>query len=88
MPRASPTPDDLVAWIADLRGRAARGELDGRGRFDPGVGPLDTGLAARILLVDVDYDRDLTPEQRRNSLNVERRRRLFAHLRRLREQLS
>ena len=81
-------PDDLVAWIADLRARVARGELDGQGSFAVGGGKLAVGLAARILLADLDHDRDLTPAQRRDAFSVERRRLLFADLRRLREQIG
>ncbi len=81
--------DDLFAWIDALRGRVARGELDGRGRVTLGDGAaFDAALAARILLADYDHGDDLTPEQRRNALNVERRRVLLADLRRLREQIG
>ena len=42
-------PDDLVAWIADLRARVARGGLDGEGEFEvDGGGRLAIGLASRI----------------------------------------
>jgi hypothetical protein len=81
-------PDDLVAWIAELRDRVERGELDGRGTFAVGGGELAVGLAARIMLADLDHDKDLTPEQRRDPFSVERRRLLFADLRRLREQIA
>ena len=81
-------PDDLVAWIAELRARVARRELDRQGTFRIGGAELPVGLAARILLADVDHDKDLTPEQRRDPFNVERRRILFGDLRRLREQIG
>ena len=81
-------PDDLVAWIDELRARVARGELDGRGRFDVDTGALDVDLAARIMLADLDHDSDLTPEQRRDPFSIERRRLLVADLRRLREHLG
>ena len=81
-------PDDLVAWIDALRGRVARGELDGQGSLDAGDGALPVGLAARIMLADLDHDRDLTPERRRSAFNVERRRTLLAELGRLREQIG
>ena len=81
-------PDDLVAWIGELRARVARGDLDGRGRFDVDTGVLDISLAARIMLADLDHDNDLTPEQRQDPFSVERRRLLVADLRRLREHLG
>ncbi len=81
-------PDDLAAWIAELRGRVARGELDGLGHFAVLGGRLDVGLAARIMLADLDHDNDLTPEQRQDPFSVERRRLLVADLRRLREHLG
>ena len=81
-------PDELAAWIADLRARVARGELDGRDRFDVGTGTLPAGLAAQVMLADLDYARDLTPEQRRTSVNVKRRVALLSDLRRLREQIG
>ena len=82
-------PDELVAWIADLRTRVARGELDGQGEFEVGGGGrLAIGLAARILLADLDHDKDLTPAQRRDRVAVERRRSVRADLRRLRQQIG
>ncbi len=81
-------PDDLAAWIADLRGRVARGELDGQGEFAVLGGRLAVGLAARIMLADLDHDHDLTPEQRDDPFSVERRRLLFSDFRRLREQIG
>ena len=81
-------PDDVAAWIPELRARVARGELDGRGEFEVEGGRLAVGLAARILLADLDHDDDLTPEQRRDPFSVERRRLLFADVRRLREQIG
>ena len=81
-------PDDLVAWIARLRTRVALGALDGRGEFEVERGRLAIGLAARIMLADLDHDHDLTPEQRSDPFSVERRRLLFADLRRLREQIG
>ncbi len=80
-------PDDLAAWIDELRSRVARGDLDGRGEFAVLGGRLAVGLAARIMLADLDHD-DLTPEQRADPLSVERRRLLFSDLHRLREQVG
>ena len=81
-------PDEFVTWIADLRARVAREELDGQGSFAVLGGRLPVGLAARILLADLDHDDDLTPEQRRDPLSVERRQLLFSDLRRLRAQIG
>ena len=81
-------PDNPVAWIGALRGRVARGELDGRETFAVGGGELPVGLAARIMLADLDHDEDLTPEQRRDPFSVERRRLVFSELRRLQEQVG
>ena len=81
-------PENLVAWIADLRGRVARGELDGRGEFEVGGGWLPIGQAARIMLADLEHDKDLTLAHRRQPDVIERRRLLRADLRRLREQIG
>ncbi len=80
--------DDLAAWIADLRGRVARGELDGRGSFDVGGAALPVGLAARIMLADLDHFDDLTPEQRRDPLVMSRRLHLLGDLWELRAQIG
>ena len=81
-------PDDLVAWIDALRGWVARGELNGRGAFRIGVDELAVERAARILLADVDHDRVLSLDRRRDSFNVERRRHLLSQILRLREQIG
>jgi len=81
-------PDDLVAWVAALRGRVARGELDDCGTYDAGAGRLPVAYAARTILADVDHDRDLTLERRHDPFNVNRRRLLLADLRRLRNQIG
>ncbi len=80
--------DDLVAWIDALRDRVARGDLKGRGAFRVGADALAVERAARILLADVDHDRNLTLDRRRERFNVERRLQLLAELRRLREQIG
>ena len=81
-------PEDLVTWIADLHARVARGDLDGRDRFDVGTGTVPVGLAAQVMLADLDHDDDLTPERRRTPVNVKRRVALLSDLRRLREQIG
>ena len=82
-------PDDLVAWIADLRGRVARGELAALGRveLDGGI-ILVAELAARILLADLDHYDTLPPTRRRDLAVVARREALLRDLRRLREQIG
>ncbi len=70
-------PDDLVVWIEALRGRVAHGELDGQGSIDVGNGALPVGLAARIMLADLDHFDDLTPEQRNDPQVMARRLRLL-----------
>ncbi len=80
--------DDVLAWIDALRGRVARGELHGRGVFRVGADALAIERAARILLADVDHDRVLTLDRRRDPFNVERRRHLLDHFLRLREQIG
>ncbi len=80
--------DDLVAWINGLRGRVARGELNGRGAFRVHAHALAVERAARILLADVDHDRVLTLARRRDAFNVERRRHLLSQILRLREQIG
>jgi hypothetical protein len=81
-------PDELVAWIDDLHARVARGDLDGWDRVDVGTGTVPVGLAAQVMLADLDHDDDLTPEQRRTPVNVKRRVALLSDLLRLREQIG
>ncbi len=81
--------DDLVTWIGELRTRVVRGDLDGRGEFEVGArGRLPIEQAARIMLADLEHDKDLTLKQRRHPIAVERRRLLQADLRRLRAQIG
>ncbi len=81
-------PDDLAAWIADLRGRVARGDLDGQGTVAIAGGALAIGLAARILLADLDHYDDLPPEQRRDPLVMARRLPLLGDLWELRARIG
>ena len=81
-------PDDLVAWIAELRARVARGDLDGQGEFEAGVGRFAVGLAARIMLADLDHYEALPPTWRGDLAVVARREALLRDLRRLREQIG
>jgi hypothetical protein len=80
--------DELVVWIDALHGRVARGELKGWGACRVGVDALAVERAARVLLADVDHDRNLTLDRRRDPFNVERRRQLLAELRQLRAQIG
>ena len=80
---------ELDAWISDLRGRVARGELDGLGSIPvDGSALLGTVTVVRIMLADLDHYDDLTPEQRQDPLVEARRRLLLADFRRLREQIG
>ncbi len=81
-------PDDLAAWIDALRARLARGELDGQGSFDTSDGILPVGLAARIMLADLDHYEDLTPEQRGEPLVIARRLHLLADFCELRARIG
>lgn len=69
--------DDMVAWIDELRTRMASGALAGLGAVAIRGGMLDADLAARITLVDLAHETDLT-----------RREMLLHDLERLREQIS
>ncbi len=80
--------DDLTDWLADLRARLARGELDGQGTIDVGGAALPAGLAARIMLADLDHYDDLTPEQRGDPLVIARRLHLLADLWELRARIG
>ncbi len=84
----SAAPDDLAAWVAELRARVARGELDGRGAIAVGGGQLAVDLAARMMLADLDHYDDLPPEQRQDPLIVARRLRLLADLWELRARIG
>ena len=89
MPRAlcrRVDPNELDTWIADLRGRVARGELDGVGAVPlDGAAVLGTATVVRVMLADLDHYDDLSPEQRRDLLVQARHRLLLRDFRRLRE---
>ena len=77
---------ELDAWISDLRGRVARGELDGLGTIPlDGAAVLGTATVVRIMLADLDHYDDLPSEQRRDLLVQARRELLLRDFRRLRE---
>ncbi len=81
-------PDDLATWIDELRGRVARGALDGQADVVVAGDMMPAGRAARIMLADLDHYENLSPEQRQDPL-IEARRRLLLHdFRRLREQIG
>lgn len=81
--------DDLDGWIAELRDRVARGELDGRTSVTIGGLRLPSAeLAARIMLADLDHYDDLSPEERSDWLLEARRLMLLGDFRQLREQLG
>jgi hypothetical protein len=82
------TPDDLDAWIAELRGRLARRELDGLGQWDEAGGTLSADLVVSIMLADLDHYDDLAPEQREAPSIVARRDLLVQDFQRLRERIG
>ena len=76
--------NELDAWISDLRGRVARGELVGLGPTPiEEAAVLDTETLVRVMLADLDHYDDLSPEQRRDPLIQARRGLLLADFRRL-----
>ena len=88
-PHVSADPHELAAWIAELRGRLARGEFADGGPIEVGgVSLPGVELAVRVVLADLDHYDDLTLEQRRDLLVVARRRLLLEDLRRLRAQIG
>ena len=81
--------NELHAWIADLRGRVARGELAGLGPIPiDGAAVLGTATVVCIMLADLDHYDDLSPEQRQDLLVEARHRLLLGDFRRLREQIG
>ena len=60
--------DDILAWIAELRARLVRGELNGLERFDAGYGTpyLPGERTVRIMLSDLDDLDELSRPERRN----------------------
>jgi len=82
------TSDDLDAWIAVLRGRLARREFDGLGRWDADSDTLDVDRVVRIMLADLDHYSDLAAEQRQDPRIVARHGLLIQDFRRLRERIG
>ena len=82
-------PAELGGWIAELRGRVARGELAALGRveLDGGV-ILVAELAARILLADLDHHDDVARERLGDLCLQARREALLRDLARLRKQIG
>ena len=64
----------LTLWIAGLRLRLERGELDRLGSVDLGYGSLPAATSARILLADQDH-LDSLPPGRLDPTTTEARRR-------------
>ena len=81
--------DELDGWIAELRGRVARGELDDLGPIPlDGAAVLGTGTLVRIMLADLDHYHILPPALRHDLLIEARRRTLLREFARLREQIG
>ena len=81
-------PDPLDAWITELRGRVARGELAGLGPVDVGGFKLPGERAARIMLADLVHLDTLPAKWARDPLVPVRRAKLLADFRWLREQIG
>ena len=91
-PGAAPVsadPHELATWVAELRGRLARGEFADGGPIEvAGVALPGVELAVKVMLADLDHYDDLGLERRRDPLVVARRRLLLEDLRRLRAQIG
>jgi hypothetical protein len=81
-------PEDLVAWIAELRGRVQRGELTQLGLVDIGGLKLRGELAARVMLADLDHLATLPAPWNEDLLVPVRQAELLADFRWLRQQIG
>lgn len=76
-------------WLTELRGRVARGELDGVSPVDlPGAAEFGTATVVRIMLADLGHYDGLTPDQRQAPLVMARRLHLLGDLWELRAQIG
>ena len=81
--------DELEGWIAELRGRVARGELDDLGPIPlDGAAVLGSVTFVRIMLADLDHYDVLPPALRHDLLVEARRRTLLGEFARLREHID
>jgi hypothetical protein len=80
--------DGLEPWIAELRDRAARGDLAHLGLVDVGGLKLRGELAARIMLADLTHLDTLPAGWAQDPLVPVRRDTLLADFRWLREQIG
>ena len=73
--RTSTPTDDLIAWIAGLRARLARGDLARLGPIDFGDGlpALPAEHTVLLMLADLDDFEDMTPDEVNDPVNVARR---------------
>ncbi|MDP8924120.1 MAG: hypothetical protein M3O34_14735 [Chloroflexota bacterium] len=79
----------LDAWLTELRGRLARGELDGLDSVDlDGAAELGTATFVRIMLADLEHYDELPPELQRDPLVMARRLYLLGDLWKLRSQIG
>ena len=79
--------DDLDAWICELQGRLARGELAHLGLVDIGGLKLAGEWAVRVMLANLDHLGSLPAEWAKDPLIPMRRAGLLADFRRLRAQV-
>ena len=79
---ATPT-DALMAWIAELRARLARGDLAALGPIDFGDGlpALPAEHAVQLMLTELDDFEDMAPDEAADPVNIARRASLLADFR-------
>jgi len=78
--RTSTPTDDLIAWIAGLRARLARGDLARLGPIDFGDGlpALPAEHTVLLMLADLDDFEDMAPDEAADTVNAARRDKLLA----------
>jgi hypothetical protein len=79
---------ELVGWIANLRERLQRGEVDGLTIRDAGGNTRDASQISRTFLAELDRLGSLPREQRWEPSADDARHALLDEFRRLREQIG
>ncbi len=80
-----PADDELVTWVANLRERLQRGDVD---RLDADGDTRDPAIVSRALLAELDRLGSLPRDERHTPDTVARRIALLDDFRRLREQIG